>query len=111
MQYSDDDPYDLPTQDFRLFRQGDGRGCQNVLSGRWQDLPVQEADYWYYTRTTDGRGHASRSYRNFSIVIAELAATVPYVSVRQETTFTKLAGRLGFHESSSDTRTSTRSSR
>jgi hypothetical protein len=98
MQYSDEAPYDLLTQDFRLFRQGDGRGCEHVLSGRWQDLPVTEADYWYYKRTSDGQGGGGRSYRSFSIVIAELAATVPYVWVRKETTFTKLAGHLGFHD-------------
>ena len=43
-QYSEDDPYDLPGHDFGLLRAGNRRGCQNVLSGRWQDLPVKEAE-------------------------------------------------------------------
>jgi hypothetical protein len=54
MQYSEDDPYGLPAHDFGLLREGSRRGCQNVLSGRWQDLPVKEADYWYGTGDASG---------------------------------------------------------
>ena len=77
MQYSEDDPYGLPAHDFGLLREGSRRGCQNVLSGRWQDLPVKEADYWY--STGDASGNSYR--RDFSIVIAELAASMPSISV------------------------------
>ena len=77
MQYSDDDPYGLSAHDFGLLREGSRRGCQNVLSGRWQDLPVKEADYWYGT----GGGTSYGYRRDFSIVIAELAATMPGISV------------------------------
>ena len=78
MQYSEDDPYGLPAHDFGLLREGNRRGCQNVLSGRWQDLPVKEADYWYGT----GNSFSDKGYRrDFSIVIAELAATMPSISV------------------------------
>jgi hypothetical protein len=77
MPYSQDDPYGLPAHDFGLLREGNRRGCQNVLSGRWGDLPVKEADYWYRTGNS-----SSNSYRrSFSIVIAELAATMPSISV------------------------------
>jgi hypothetical protein len=78
MQYSEDDPYNLPAHDFGLLHAGNRRGCQNVLSGRWQDLPVKEADYWYGT----GNSFSDKGYRrDFSIVIAELAATMPNISV------------------------------
>jgi len=77
MQYSEDDPYGLPAHDFGLLLEGNRRGCQNVLSGRWQDLPVKEADYWYSTGSAFSKGYR----RDFSIVIAELAATMPYISV------------------------------
>jgi hypothetical protein len=57
MSYSQNDPYDLPAYGFfRLFGEGNGRGCENVLSGRWRDQPVKEADYWYYTQTTTSKG-------------------------------------------------------
>jgi hypothetical protein len=113
MAYTEDDPYGLPARDFRLFREGEGRGCRNVLSGRWQNLPVTEADYWYYTNpstagsttgsggfsfTSQGFSPSNRSYYYFSIVLADLAVTVPYVSIRKATLFTKLAGHLGVHD-------------
>jgi hypothetical protein len=77
MQYSEDDPYGLPAHDFGLLREGSRRGSQNVLSGRWQDLPVKEADYWHGTGGVINRGYR----QDFSIVIAELAATMPSISV------------------------------
>jgi hypothetical protein len=77
MQYSEDDPYGLPAHDFGLLRQGKRRGCKNVLSGRWKDLPVKEADYWYETGSAVSKGYR----RDFSIVIAELATTMPRISV------------------------------
>ncbi len=52
MQYSEDDPYGLPAHDFGLLLEGNRRGS------------------------------FSKGYRrSFSIVIAELAATIPYISV------------------------------
>jgi hypothetical protein len=77
MQFSEDDPYGLPAHDFGLLREGSRRGCQNVLSGRWEDLSVKEADYWYGT----GSVFSNRYRRDFSIVIAEPAATMPSISV------------------------------
>jgi hypothetical protein len=77
MQYSEDDPYGLPAHDFGLLRKGKRRRCQNVLSGRWEDLPVKEADYWYET----GNVWDYRERLSFSIVIAELAAIMPSISV------------------------------
>ena len=35
-----------------MLRQGDRSGYKNALAGRWQDLPVKEADYWFSTRVT-----------------------------------------------------------
>jgi hypothetical protein len=98
LRYSEHDPYGLVGYDFQLFGKGDDRGCENVLVGRWQNLPFKEADYWYYTQSTDAQGHGSRSYDYFSIVIADLPVTVPYVSVQEETLSTWLADRIGFHD-------------
>jgi len=98
LRYSKNDPYGLVWYDFRLFGKGDDRGCENVLSGRWQNLPVKEADYWYSTKSTDAQGHPTDSGDSLSIVIADLPVTVPYVSVQEETLSTWLADRIGFHD-------------
>ena len=96
LQYSRDDPLGLLAYDFRLLHMGDGRGCENVLYGQWQGLPAREADFWYYTESTDSKGHTTRSYHNFSVVIADLEASLPYVSVAKESIFTRMADHLGF---------------
>jgi type II secretory pathway pseudopilin PulG len=98
MQYTQDDPYDLLGYPFHLLREGDGRGCENVLAGAWQGLPMREADYWYYTESTDSKGNRNRSYHYFSIVIAVLAVDAPGVTVDKENLLTKLADHLGFHD-------------
>jgi len=84
---------DSPGYDFPLLSEGDRNGYKNVLVGRWQDLPVKEADYWYSTKV-----NGQRDYACFSIVLANLPATVPYVSIRKATLFTKLASHLGCHD-------------
>jgi hypothetical protein len=76
---------DSPGYDFPLLREvqdSDRSGYNNVLAGRWQDLPVKEADYWNATKFRGSEG-AWWSYSYFSIVVVDLAATVPYVSVRK----------------------------
>jgi hypothetical protein len=96
LQYSREDPLGLLGYGFHLLQMGDGRGCENVVYGQWQGLPAREADYWYYTESTDSKGHTSRSYHRFSILIADLEADLPYVSVAKEGIFTRMAGHLGF---------------
>ena len=98
MQFSHDDPYDLTSHDFRLFQLGDGRGCENVMAGTWQDLPVKEADYWYYTESSDSKGQRTRTYHRFSVVLAEMGCTLPHVSVEKENVLSWVAGHLGFHD-------------
>jgi hypothetical protein len=98
LQYSQADTLGLLERPFSLLHSGDGRGCENVVSGTWQGLPCQEADYWYYTESTDSKGHTSRSYRYFSILVAELGAEVPDVSIRRESVLSRLADHLGFHD-------------
>jgi len=81
-----------------LLRQGHRSGYKNALAGRWQDLPVKEADYWFSTRVTAGgpQGTGSqRGYAYFSIVVADLAATMPYVSVQKKGLLTNAAEHLG----------------
>lgn len=88
---------DLAGYDFPLLREGDRRGYKNVLAGRWRDLPVTEADYWYSTRVTGPDRQSGRGYAYFSIVLADLAVAVPCVSIHRKNVFTKLAEHLGLH--------------
>jgi hypothetical protein len=99
MEYSRVDPNDLPeAYGFALFGKGDRRGCENVLAGSWEGLGLREADYWYYEESSDGRGGRSRSYSYFSVVVADLACSVPHVTVGRENLLTKLADHLGFRD-------------
>jgi hypothetical protein len=99
LRFSVDDPFDLVDQeDFHLFRMGEGRGCENVLWGDWKGIPVKEADYWYYTQSTDAQGHTTRDYRYLSIVEAALPCTIPKISIQRETIFSRLGERLGFDD-------------
>jgi hypothetical protein len=95
LQFSPEDPFRLVNLDFHLFRRGDGRGCENVVYGRWHDLPIREADYWYYTTQTDSKGGSSRSYSYFSVAVADLSAFLPYVSIAKENLLTRLADHVG----------------
>ena len=97
MTWSREDPFAIPNSyGFRLFSLGDGRGCENVLAGRWDGLAVREADYWYYDESSDSKGNRSRTYHRFSILIADLPCSVPHVWIDRETLFSRMAGHLGF---------------
>jgi len=98
LEYSRPDPFGLVGYDFHLFGLGDGRGCENVLWGTWRGLPVKEADYWYYTESSDGKGRRSRTYHHYSVAIAELTCFLPQVTVEKENVSSWVSGHLGFHD-------------
>lgn len=98
MEFSHADPYGIDHLPFRLFGRGDGRGCENVLSGTWEGLAVREADYWYYDENTDSKGNSSRTYHRFSLVVADIDAHLPHVCLEQENLFTRISDHLGFRD-------------
>lgn len=98
LEYSRDDPFGVVENDFHLFQLGDGRGCENVVWGEWHGLNIKESDYWYYTESRDSEGHTSRSYHRFSIVLADVPAFLPRVSIEKENLLTRLADTLSFHD-------------
>jgi hypothetical protein len=98
LEYSRADLFGLTGHDFHLFDLGDGRGCENIVWGDWHGLSVKEADYWYYTESKDSEGHASRSYHHFSVVLTDLPAVLPRVSIERERLLTRLADALTFHD-------------
>ena len=84
---------------FSLFSKGDGRGVENVASGRWKgEHPVTAFDYWYYTESTDSKGHTSRSYRRFSCATIDVPAAFPHLEIAREGVFSRLADRLGMED-------------
>ena len=111
MSYSADGKIDTPGYDFPLLRKGNRRDYNNVLAGRWQDLPVKEADYCYSDTRTAGPDGSGSTYVQFSIVVVHLAATMPHVSVQAKNLFTRAAeSTWACTTSISDPRNSTRSS-
>ncbi len=98
LQYAQGDPAGLLGWPFTLFRRGDGRGIDHVLRGTWRNTPMHAFDYWYYTESTDSKGHRSRSYRRFSCVVIEVPAAFPHLEVAREGLFTRLADHLGMED-------------
>ena len=97
--YSPEDGLGIPQRfDFGLFGRGEGRGCENVLSGQYKGVPMIAADYWYYTTSTDSEGRSSRDYDRFSIVIADVPAFLPRVQIERENIMTRLADAVGFDD-------------
>lgn len=98
MEYSAVDPHGLDRLDFRLFSKGDGRGCENVVTGTWEGLDVRVADYWYYERSSNGDGGSSKTYYRFSVVLAAVDAQLPGVRVEKENILTRLADNLALRD-------------
>jgi hypothetical protein len=99
LEFSSSDPFRLDrSYDFHLFDMGDGRGCENVMSGEWQGLKITEADYWYYTESTDSEGRRSRSYSHFSVLLIALDAWLPGVRLERENPLTRLADHVGLSD-------------
>jgi len=99
LSYAFDDPFDILSEPFELFRRGDGRGVEHVLSGEWQAMPLRAFDYWYYDESTDSKGNRSRSYSYFSCALTPLEAGCFRLSISPESVFTRLADALTFRDS------------
>jgi len=99
LEYSQVDGVGLIGYPFHLFSRGDGRGCENLLEGQWQGLPMREADYWYYDESSDSEGRRTKSYHYFSVVVADLGVQCPSaVSIEKENLMTRLADHVGLHD-------------
>ena len=97
-EYSQQDPHGLLRLDFQLFHQGDGRGCENVLTGTWEGLPIRLADYWYYEESHNSNGGSSRSYEQFSVMLTTIDAALPHVRIGHENALSRLFDKLGFDD-------------
>ena len=86
------------TMPHRLFSLGDGRGCENVMWGTWNEMPVTEFDYWYYDESTDSDGQTTRTTHRFSCAMTYVNAGCPPLIISKENLFTRLADGLGFRD-------------
>ncbi|MCA1727597.1 MAG: hypothetical protein LC722_08110 [Actinobacteria bacterium] len=98
LEYSPEDPFGLLDYAFNLFTKGEGQGIENVVWGEWQGCSVREADYWYYTESTDSNGHKSRSYHHYSVAIIDVGLDLPEISVAPEGVFSRLADHVGLRD-------------
>ncbi len=97
--FSSEDMSGIDGWPFSLFRRGDGRGVENVISGMWKGTqPITAFDYWFYTESTDSKGNTSRSYQRFSCATVDVAAGFPHLEIAREGFFTRLADRLGMED-------------
>jgi hypothetical protein len=98
LEYSPQDTVGCPGYPFALLSMGDGRSTENVLTGRWQGIPITGFDYEYYDESTDSKGHRTKSYYDFSCVVADIAAQCAHLSLDREGLLTRLADHLGLHD-------------
>jgi hypothetical protein len=92
------DPHGTIGMPFALFRRGDGRGLENVMWGRRQDVPTRVFDYWYYDETSDTQGNRSRNYHRYTCVAMTIAADCPTLRIGQEGLITRFGSALGFRD-------------
>lgn len=98
LDFSIEDPFDTPGEPFSLFREGDGRGVENVMWGFWQGLEFRAFDYWYYDESSDSNGHRSKSYYRFDCLLTTVDALCPQLQISEENVFTRLADALSFRD-------------
>lgn len=96
--YAPDDPLSLLNCGLPLLGLGDDRGIENTVWGDFKGLPINAADYWFYTESTDDHGATDRTYHRFSVAVTTVAAYLPDLSVEPENVFTRLADHLGLHD-------------
>ena len=53
LSFSHEDPFDCAGPPFDLFREGDGRGTQNVMWQPEAEHPIRVFDYWWYDEYED----------------------------------------------------------
>lgn len=96
--YEQQDPYGLGGLPFELMQRGDGQGTENVLDGTWQDMPMKEFDYWYYTESSDGKGNTSKTYHHFSCALTEVSIDSTPLTISHENVLTRIGDHLGFDD-------------
>jgi hypothetical protein len=95
LSFSHEDPFDCAGPPFALFREGDGRGTQNVMWKPNAEHPIRVFDYWWYDEYEDENGVAHRSYHRRTCATAEVGWLWPQLSLTKEGIISKAAAALG----------------
>ena len=98
LSYSAEDPFGLVSEPFALFGKGDGQGVENVMWGTWQAIDLKAFDFWYYERTSDGRGGSTKTYYRFDCAIVPIQAACMRLTITHENVLTRLGNALSFHD-------------
>lgn len=99
LRYSHGDPFGTVGLGFRLFREGDGRGVENVCWGTTGGLEVRLFDYWYYEESRDRQGQKHRNYRYFSCALIRIPGIYgPRLTIEPEGVFSRLADAVGLRD-------------
>jgi hypothetical protein len=98
LSFSPQDPFDCAGPPFDLFRQGDGRGTQNVMWRPDAEHPIRVFDYWWYDEYEDNNGVAHRSYHRRTCATAEVGWLWPQLSLTKEGLVSKAASVLGVRD-------------
>lgn len=98
LDYSQEDTKGCLGLPFALLTKGDGRGTENVMWGTWQDLALQEFDYWYYEESTDSEGRRTKTYYRFSCAVTQVEAVCSPLTLDRENLFTRMADHMGFRD-------------
>lgn len=100
LSYSSDENYALPDnfEFLNKLAQGSNRYAFNILSGQYQNYPVQVFDYHYETHSTDSKGHRQTHHHYFSFFILTLEKSFPELTISREDVFSKVAQALGYDD-------------
>ena len=66
--------------------------------GPWQGRDVRAFEYWFYTTSTDSKGHTSRHYSRFTCALTAVPASWPHLSIAPETVLSRLGDYVGFRD-------------
>jgi hypothetical protein len=89
------DHFDCASPPFGLFREGDGRGTENVMWRATEKVPIRAFDYWFYDESEDGNGSTHRSYHRRTCATADVGWMWPKLSLAKESLVSRAAGALG----------------
>ncbi len=80
------------------FNQGDNRYAINIISGKYQQQPVQAFDYHYETYTYDKNGRHTEHHWFSFLILTLPAVAFPDLTIRREGFFTKIAEVFGYQD-------------
>ncbi|HTN78919.1 MAG TPA: hypothetical protein VMK16_04520 [Acidimicrobiales bacterium] len=95
LEFSPSDPFDCASPPFDLFRQGDGRGTQNVMWRASSPHPIRVFDYWWFDEYEDENGVKHRTYQRRTCALADVGWMWPQLSLQRENLVSKAASVLG----------------